>query len=109
MNTLYSGNIYNPPFFLYIYWIVTFVKLTGLLDQEMMGDSSFTCFDFWGLSTNLICKIGLKLFDVFRFYFVMLKSFYYSNGLEGTPTVPWVMSYQPSMGCHKKSRSEITY
>ena len=24
-------------------------------------------------------------------------------------TVPWVMSYQPSMGCHKISQPEMTY
>jgi hypothetical protein len=32
---------YNPPFFQYIYWIVTFVKLNGLWGRKSMADSSF--------------------------------------------------------------------
>ena len=38
------------------------------------------------------------------------KSFWYPfQWARWVSTVPWVMSYQPSMSCHNKSRPEITY
>ena len=38
------------------------------------------------------------------------KSFWYSfQWARWVSTVPWVMSYQPSMGCHKINRPEMTY
>ena len=36
LNILSTGRKYNPAFFQYIYWIVTFVKLNELGDQEIM-------------------------------------------------------------------------
>jgi len=38
------------------------------------------------------------------------KSFWYPfQWARWVSTVPWVMTYQPSMGCHKISRPEMTY
>ena len=36
-----TGQKYNPAFFKYIYWIVTFVKLNRLWGRKSMGESSF--------------------------------------------------------------------
>ena len=53
---------------------------------------------------------ALTKFDVFWTFYVfeVKKIVYYSlQWAGGTPTVLWAISYQPSMVCHKYSRSEM--
>ena len=68
--------------------------------------------------TNFVTHLGcyfhrtgaLTKFDVFWTFYVfeVKKIVYYSlQWAGGTPTVPWAILYQPSMVCHKYSRSEM--
>ena len=62
----------------------------------------------WAVTSTVLG--ALTKFDVFWTFYVfeVKKIVYYSlQWAGGTPTVPWAIPYQPSMVCHKYSRSEM--